>query len=386
MSGLQAAESLRLEGYEGRLVVVAAENEMPYERPGLSKDFLLGKAGAEDLRLRDDEQYTDLDLEWLGGRRAEKLVPSAARLRLDGGQELAVDGVVVATGSVVRRLPVLTPRRPGMAELRTLDDAIRLRAALDRRPRVVIVGAGLIGTEVASACRELGLQVTIVDTEPLPLRGVVGEPLAAFLREVHEDAGVTMLFSDAVTEVLGEAHVEGVRLRSGAVAECDLLLTAIGVDPATDWLRDSPIKLDDGVVCDSTGATSVPNVVACGDVAGYFDARLHRHVRSQHWTAAMEQPEVAARTLLRPEEPEHYRALPYFWTEQHGLEIQIAGYISGSGSLELLEGSMADRSFQAEIRAGDRLEAVVSVNAPAGFAAHQERLAEEIEAHAQQRK
>jgi 3-phenylpropionate/trans-cinnamate dioxygenase ferredoxin reductase component len=157
--------------------------------------------------------------------------------------------------------------------------------------------------------------------------------------------------------------------------ECDLLLTSVGVDPATDWLRDSPVKLDDGVVCDSTGATSVPNVVACGDVASYFDARVGEHRRGQHWTAAMEQPEAAARTLLRPEDPGRYEALPYFWTEQHGLDIQIAGYVSGHGRLELIQGSLADRSFQAGIRVGDRVEAVVAVNAPSGFAAHRDRLA-----------
>jgi 3-phenylpropionate/trans-cinnamate dioxygenase ferredoxin reductase subunit len=380
VAGLRAAEALRDAGYEGRLSVVSRETEMPYERPELSKDFLLGKTPEEDLRLREDEDYEDLALDWLGGCSARALDVRAQAVLLDTGESLHVDGVVIATGAKPRGLRALTPWRPGMFSLRTMQDAIALREVLVAEPRVVVVGGGLIGTEFASVCRAKGLQVTVLEPEAVPLRRVLGPELAAVVGSAQRDAGVVLRCGDALEEVIGTERVEAVRTASGAVLQCDLLLCAVGAEPETAWLEGSPIALEDGIRCTSSGMTSVPSVVACGDVASFYDPNVGRHRRGQHWTAAMEQPEVAAKALLSPADHAPYATVPYFWTEQFGLYVQVAGYISGEARLHVIEGSSAETSLYGQMVVDGRVEAVVGVNATSPFARLQAQLGEDLAA------
>jgi 3-phenylpropionate/trans-cinnamate dioxygenase ferredoxin reductase subunit len=379
VAGLRAAEALRIAGFEGQLHVVSAELSMPYERPELSKDFLLGKSDQDDLRLRDDEDYDELGADWLMGKRAARLDPGSRALMLDGGKQLVVDGVVIATGAAARSLPALSPWRSGMFSLRSLEDAVALRDALADHPRVVVVGGGLIGTELASVCHAMGLDVTVIEPEPVPMRRVLGRDLATLLGAAHRDSGVTLRCREGIEAVLGSDRVKAVRMTSGLVAECDVLVVAVGAEPQTAWLDGSSVLLDDGVRCTSSGATSVPNVVACGDVASWFDPNVGRHRRGQHWTTAQEQPEFAATALLSPEVAVPFTALPYFWTEQHGMYVQVAGYVSDDSELRVLEGSIEERCLHGELLVDGRVEAVVGVNATSAFSKLQAQLAATVQ-------
>ncbi|TGG85936.1 NAD(P)/FAD-dependent oxidoreductase [Streptomyces albus] len=378
LAGLHAALALREHGYDGRLVIVGEEHHRPYDRPPLSKEFLTGALTAERLRLADAEEIAGLDADWLLGTRAEGLDPPTRTVTLSNGRTLAADGVVLATGAAPRTLP--GEPLDGVHTLRTLDDAVALREHLGRgQVRVVVIGAGFIGAEVASSCATLGHNVTVVEAAEQPLLPQLGARMAAFCADLHTDHGVTLLTGTGVTALHparrprgtpvcaaagtqeGRRRIGWVELSDGRFLPADVVVVGIGVRPATDWLAGSGIPLDDGVVCDAGGMTAVPGVVAVGDVARSAGRR------AEHWTSAMETAAVAARNLLAGTTVETYSGLPYFWSDQYGIRIQLAGRRGSGDTVRVVEGSPEDRSFLAVYEREGTTTAVLAANRPRPF-------------------
>ncbi|RSN06296.1 FAD-dependent oxidoreductase [Streptomyces sp. WAC 01325] len=367
LAGLSTVRALRTEGYDGGIVVVGEERHTPYDRPPLSKDFLKGAIDAGALALGDPDEYADLDVQWLLGERAIRLDPATRSVVLAGGRQLRSDGVVVATGASPRTLPG-TDGLTGVHTLRTLDDAEALRAELlDGSPRVVVIGAGFIGAEVASTARLLGLDVTIVEALDIPLERQLGREMGLVCSSLHNDHGVRLLSGTGVAGLLGAGRVTGVRLADGHVLPADVVVVGVGVRPNTDWLAGSGVRVDDGVVCDSGCSTDVPGVVAVGDVARCPNPFTGRHARIEHWSNATEQARTAARTLLTGVPAPAPTTAPYFWSDQYQVRIQVAGYVAPGAEPEVVEGDVDSRTFTAVYRREGTPVAVLSLNQPKFF-------------------
>ncbi|MEU8646650.1 FAD-dependent oxidoreductase [Streptomyces sp. NPDC048674] len=369
LSGLYAARELRAQGFDGRLVIVGAEPHLPYDRPPLSKDFLTGHAGEDQLALTDAEESAQLDVAWLLGVGARGLDTRGRAVVLGDGRTVPTDGVVVATGASARRLP--GDGLPGVHTLRTLDDARALRAELTAGPRrVVVVGGGFVGAETASSCTALGHDVTIVEAAPLPLVPQLGPEMAAVCAALHRRAGTRLVTGAAVAGFraggAAPGTVTGVELRDGRMLPADVVIVGIGAVPNTGWLADSGLHLQDGVVCDAGCATALPNVVAVGDVARVGG------IRAEHWTSATEQPRAAVASLLAGRTVESARPLPYFWSDQYGARIQFAGRRHPADTVRIVEGDLDDGAPTADgvlalYERGHRTTAVLSVNRPRPF-------------------
>ncbi|MBO8190199.1 FAD-dependent oxidoreductase [Streptomyces oryzae] len=368
LAGLYAARALRTQGFDGRLVIVGDEHHQPYDRPPLSKDFLTGACDQGQLALTDADDTAELYAEWYLGTRATGLDTGSGTVLLDGDRSLDTDAVVIATGAAPRHLPGQVPADPaetGVHTLRTLDDAQALRDDLARGPaRVVVIGGGFIGAEVASSCAVLGHDVTVVEAAPLPLVPQLGEEMAQVCAGLHADHGVTLVTGTGVAGLQGgatEGRVTGVQLGDGRLLPADVVVVGIGVRPNTSWLEGSGLPLEDGVVCDAGCVTALPNVVAVGDVAR-LDGR-----RAEHWTSATEQATVAARNLLAGSTVAAHQSLPYFWSDQYGVRIQFAGRRLPTDTPRIVEGSVDDRSFLACYEREGQTTAVFAVNRPRPF-------------------
>ncbi|MFD6296184.1 NAD(P)/FAD-dependent oxidoreductase [Streptomyces sp. NPDC060235] len=369
LSGLYAARELRAQGFDGRLVIVGAEPHLPYDRPPLSKDFLTGHAGEDQLALTDAQESARLDATWLLGIGARGLDTRGRAVVLGDGRTVPTDGVVVATGASARRLP--GDGLPGVHTLRTLDDARALRAELTAGPsRVVVVGGGFVGAETASSCTVLGHDVTVVEAAPLPLVPQLGPDMAAVCAALHRRAGTRLVTGASVAGFraggAAPGAVTGVELRDGRVLPADIVIVGIGAVPNTGWLVGSGLRLQDGVVCDAGCATALPNVVAVGDVARVDGSR------AEHWTSATEQPRAAVASLLAGRTVESARPLPYFWSDQYGARIQFAGRRHPADTVRIVEGDLDDGAPAADgvlalYERGDRTTAVLSVNRPRPF-------------------
>ncbi|MER5877417.1 FAD-dependent oxidoreductase [Streptomyces sp. NPDC001910] len=369
LSGLYAARELRAQGFDGRLVIVGAEPHLPYDRPPLSKDFLTGHAGEDQLALTDAEESARLDATWLLGIGARGLDTRGRAVVLGDGRTVPTDGVVVATGASARGLP--GDGLPGVHTLRTLDDARALRAELTAGPsRVVVVGGGFVGAETASSCTVLGHDVTVVEAAPLPLVPQLGPDMAAVCAALHRRAGTRLVTGASVAGFraggAAPGAVTGVELRDGRVLPADIVIVGIGAVPNTGWLVGSGLRLQDGVVCDAGCATALPNVVAVGDVARVDGSR------AEHWTSATEQPRAAVASLLAGRTVESARPLPYFWSDQYGARIQFAGRRHPADTVRIVEGDLDDGAPAADgvlalYERGDRTTAVLSVNRPRPF-------------------
>jgi 3-phenylpropionate/trans-cinnamate dioxygenase ferredoxin reductase component len=363
LAGLRAAETLRREGYEGRLALVGDERHLPYDRPPLSKELLAGEWEPEQIVLRK-QPYDDLDLDMGLGRRATGLDAGDRVLELDGDQRLRFDGLVIATGSRPRTLPG-TPPLDGIFVLRTLDDCLAIRARLDARPRVVVIGAGFIGSEVASTCRGRGLEVTVLEMLPVPLARAVGPVIGEACGALHLDHGVDLRCGVAVAGFEGRDRVEQVRLADGTAINADLVVVGVGVDPETSWLERSGLALDDGVVCDET-CLAAPGIVAAGDVARWpnplFDGES---MRVEHWTNATEQGVAAALRLLAGNaNGEAFAPVPFVWSDQYDVKIQIVGSIHADDEVVVADGSLDERRFVALFGRGGRLVGALGFSRP----------------------
>ncbi|MEV6302877.1 FAD-dependent oxidoreductase [Actinoplanes sp. NPDC051861] len=354
LAGLAAARALRRQSFAGEIIVIGAEHHAPYDRPPLSKDFLTGGCSVADLALVDDDE--DLGVRWRLGTTATRLDPAGRGVHLDTGDEIRVDGVVIATGARARKLG-----GAGVHTLRTLDDAVALRDDLRRAGRVVVIGAGFIGAEVASSARSLGLDVTVVEALPAPLAGPLGTEMGEVCARLHGDHGVRLLTGTAVSRLIGSDRVEGVELADGTLLPADVVVAGIGAVPNVEWLDGSGLTIAGGVVTDPAGATGLPGVVATGDCAVFAGSAL----RHEHWTHALEHPATAVATLLgRTAAPAR---APYFWSDQYGVRLQFAGHREPGDQVRIVEGDPEQRSFLALYERDGRPVAVLGMDQPRLF-------------------
>jgi len=377
LAGLHAARALRGAGYDRSLVLVGAEPHRPYDRPPLSKQVLAGTWEPERTALAGAADDA-LAVDWRLGVAATGVDLAARTVALADGTSVAWDGLVIATGATPRTLPG-AEGRPGVHVLRTLDDCLALRADLDAGPtRVVVVGAGFVGAEVAATCRGRGLDVTLVEPLPVPLGRVLGGVVGDTVAAVHRDQGVDVRLGVGVEAVLGHDRVTGVRLADGTDIACDVVVVGIGVRPATGWLEGSGLPLDDGVVADATCRVA-PGVVAAGDVARWAHPGYGERLRVEHWDHAIAQGGHAAATLLAGDGGgEPFAPVPWFWSDQYDRKIMLAGRTAGAEEVRVVEGSLDERRFVALYRRGDRVVAALGMNRPAPLARWRARLAEPV--------
>ncbi|WP_416981045.1 NAD(P)/FAD-dependent oxidoreductase [Streptomyces sp. T028] len=373
LAGLSAVRSLRRQGYDGRLVVIGEELHRPYDRPPLSKEFLAGTLGEADLALETEDE--DLGAEWLLGGRAVGLDRAERAIRLADGRELKADGIVLATGAAARTLPG-SEGLAGVHTLRTLDDARALREELAGGGRLVVIGGGFIGAEVASTAYALGVEVTVIEAAPTPLAGPLGAEMGTVVSGLHADHGVRLLCGVGVKGLSGETRVDAVLLEDGRSIPADIVVVGVGARPCVDWLEGSGIELDNGVKCGADGRTSIASVVAVGDCANWYDPRAGAHRRVEHWTGARERPDAAIATLLaagavEPGVPKP----PYFWSDQYGVKIQFAGHAAGADTVTVEEGAAEDRNVLAVYRRAGNPVAVLGMNQPRLFTRWRKQLA-----------
>jgi len=347
LAGLRAAEALRAEGFDGELTVVGAERHPPYTRPPLSKGVLVGAESAASCAL---QTTGDLRARWLLGRTAERLDLARREVALDGGERLAFDGLVVATGSRPRPWPG-GPTPPGVLTLRTLDDALALRRALVSGPRrVLVVGAGFIGSEVASSCAALGVPVTLVELDDAPLGSLLGPQVGGFVAGLHRERGVDLRTGVTVRRFAGRHGLRAAELTDGTTVGADVAVLALGAVPDVGWLAGSGLVLDRGVLCrPDLRCQGADGVVAAGDVARWphelFDGEL---VAVGHWTNAVEQGRHAARTLLSgPAGGAPFATVPTFWSDIHGVKLRSVGLPALADEAYVVEGSLEAGTFLA---------------------------------------
>ena len=363
LAGLRAIEALRREGYDGRIVAIGAEPHLPYDRPPLSKELLAGTSEPADIVLRK-QGVDDLDTDWLLGNPAASLDVGAREVVLADGVRVAFDGLVLATGSTPRRLPN-QPDLPGVFVLRTLDDALALRGALDARPKVVVIGAGFIGAEVAATCRGRGLDVTVLEALPQPMVRGLGPELGSVIADMHRDHGVDLRTGVQVDAIEGGARVERVRLGDGSSIDADVVVVGVGVVPETRWLEGSGLTIDNGIVCDAS-CLAAPGIVAAGDIARWpnplFDDQL---MRLEHWTNATEQGVHAARRLLaNDDDAASFAPVPFVWSDQYDRKIQTVGVVSADADVHVAHGSYAERQFVSLFGRGGRVVGALGFNRP----------------------
>jgi 3-phenylpropionate/trans-cinnamate dioxygenase ferredoxin reductase subunit len=365
LGGLRAAQALRRLGYQEELVAIGDEERRPYDRPPLSKEVLAGKWDVSRLNLMRDEDAA-LGVAWRLGVRAAGLDLARREVALAGGERVAWDALVVATGSAARRIPN-TPSLAGIHVLRTLDDALALRAELERGPRVAVIGAGFIGMEVAATCRARGLEVSVVEALPAPLERGLGRELGAYVGEIHRERGVDLRCGVGVARFLGEGRVAGLELVDGKRIAADVVVVGIGSAPNTSWLAGSGLELADGVLCDAAcRATRARNVVAVGDVARWPNALFDGDsMRIEHWTNATEQADHAAGALLAGDaDVAPFAPVPFVWSDQYDCKLQIAGAIRPGDESRLVDGSLAERRFVIAFGRGGRLTGAIGMNRP----------------------
>jgi len=373
LAGLRAAESLRRLGYGGALVLVGAEKHLPYDRPPLSKELLQGRWEVDRIGLRR-QPYEELELDLRLGVRATALDLAARELVLGDGVREPFDALVLATGASPRRLRG-QPDLPGVHLLRTLDDALALRAALEARPRVLVVGAGFIGAEVAASCRARGLQVTLVEPLPVPLARGLGEAMGRVCAELHRDQGVDLRCGVGVSGFQGHQRIERVTLSDGSSVEADLVVVGIGAAPETGWLEGSGLRLDDGVVCDGFCAAA-PGVFAAGDVARWHNPLFGEEMRVEHWSNAAEQGSYVAERLAGTDlGAQPFAPVPFFWSDQYGVKIQFAGRMRPDDEVRLVAGSLAERKFTALYGRAGRLSGVLAWSRPRDLAKYRRLIA-----------
>ncbi len=362
LAGLNAAEALRREGFEGPVTLIGAEDHPPYDRPPLSKQVLAGAWEPERAALTDPEELQDDGIEARFGLRATGLDLSSRELALHTGETVAFDGLVIATGARCRTMPG-TEGLSGVHVLRSLDDCLALRADLEAGPqRVVVVGAGFIGAEVAATARGRGLEVTVVEALPTPLGRVLGDEMGSVCAEVHRDHGVDLRTGVGVDRIEGDHRVERVVLSDGATVDADVVVVGIGVIPNTEWLEGSGLRIDDGVICDAS-CLAAERVAAAGDVARWPNQLFGETMRVEHWDNAAAQGAHAARRLL-DEGTGPFAPVPWFWSDQYDRKIQLAGRVRPDDEVRVVNGSVDERRFAAIYGRAGRITGVLGFNRP----------------------
>jgi 3-phenylpropionate/trans-cinnamate dioxygenase ferredoxin reductase subunit len=359
-AGLTAAEALRNRGYDGTLTLIGDEQHLPYDRPPLSKQILAGTWEPDRIALRGNDALAKLDADLLFGRCAVGLDLAARRVLLDGGDRIDFDGLVIATGVSPRSLPGAD--LAGIHLLRSLDDALSLRADLLARPAVVVVGAGFLGAEVAAVARGMGLDVTLVDPLPVPMYRQFGHRVGVLVGRLHADHGVSVRCGAGVRRFLDAAgRVTGVELADGSTLDADLVVVAVGASPALDWLADSGLPQGNGVECD-THCQAGPGIYAAGDIASWHNNHFDTRMRLEHRMNATEQAIAVAGNLLGAGRP--FAPVPYFWTDQYDARIQAYGIFPADADITVLHGQPTSRNFVAGYAHQGKTVGILGWNSP----------------------
>ncbi|MGY4783710.1 NAD(P)/FAD-dependent oxidoreductase [Rhodococcus opacus] len=374
LAGVRTAQALRAKGSVEPITMIGSESRQPYDRPPLSKSFLLEALAEDAVDLVSKKDLAALDIDFRLGQPAIGLRVAEREVCLADGSSVSFDSLVVATGSVPRPLQLSTPTA-GVHELRTMDDAIALRRDLVAGARVVIIGGGVVGAELASTASQMGLDVTVVEPADSLMERVLGVRLGSHLSEVHRRNGVHLKTGATVTELRGRDRVESVRLSDGTTLSADVVVVAVGSLPATDWLADSGLQLANGVEVDAElRALGTRNIYAAGDVARWQSRRFAESIRAEHWTNATEQAQVVATNILGGS-AEH-DPIPYVWSDQFGLRLQLAGRIPPDGEIRYVEGDDSSDRFVAVVRDGVSLSTVIARGSVRGFVKYRAMLSQ----------
>ena len=342
LAGAKAAETLRAEGFDGRVVLIGDEPEQPYERPPLSKDYLRGEVPREKAHVHDVGFYEENAIEFMEGRTVVGLDDAAHRLRLDSDETLDYSRLLLATGAAPRRLDVQGADLAGIHYLRTLSDADTLRTVLREAGKVVVVGAGWIGSEVAASARALGVDVTIVEPAEVPLRHVLGPEVGRVYRELHEEHGVRFVTGVGVEAFEGSGSVAAVRTSDGRSVEADAVVVGIGAIPRVELAAEAGIAVDNGILVGADLRSSSPDIFTAGDVANAEHPLYAKRVRVEHWANALNQGPAAARSMLG--QPVRYERLPYFYSDQYDLGMEYSG-LAEAWDQVVFRGDPAEREF-----------------------------------------
>lgn len=365
LAGAKAAEGLRTEGFSGRVVLCGEEPERPYERPPLSKGYLRGEEGSDKVFVHDENFYNRMGIELRLSCRVEGIEPTERRVTIAGGERIGYDRLLLTTGAAPRRLRLPGADLAGVHYLRTIGDSDHLREAIIAAGRIVVIGGGWIGCEVAASARQLGAEVAMVEMADLPLKHVLGPELGAFYRDVHADAGVELHLGIGVDALRGAGSVEEVVLADGTVLAAPVVAVGVGVSPRTELADAAGLALDNGVVTDEYLATGAAGIYAAGDVAAAWHPVLGRRIRLEHWSSALNQGPVAAANMAADisgaKEGQPYTKIPYFFSDQYDVGMEYSG-LATSWDRIVYRGDPATRQFIAFWLAEGRLQAGMNVN------------------------
>jgi 3-phenylpropionate/trans-cinnamate dioxygenase ferredoxin reductase subunit len=359
LAGGGASATLREEGFDGRVVLIGAEPQPPYERPPLSKEYLRGESPFEQALLHPLDFYGENDIETRFGVRVSRVDAGEKMVNLDNGESVPYDALLVATGGRNRRIPIPGIDLEGIYSLRAVGDSDRIRAEISPGRKAVVVGMGFIGSEVAASLRQSGVEVAVVDRNTVPLRRVLGEEVGRVVGEIHRDYGTELISEDRVTAFEGAERVERVTTQRGHRIECDFVVVGLGAEPVTDLLAGTGVEIDNGVVVDEYLRTGVEGIYAAGDAANHYHPVFKRHIRVEHWQNALMQGPAAARNMLGENEP--FGEIPWFWSDQYEHNLQYAGFHTEWDEL-VVRGNMEERNFVAFYRKDGRVLATVAIN------------------------
>jgi 3-phenylpropionate/trans-cinnamate dioxygenase ferredoxin reductase component len=359
LAAARAVEALRKDGYEGSITILGDEPERPYLRPPLSKEYLRGETDREQVYVHAPTYYSEHRIDLRSGTVVRAIEPSSREVVLEGEERVAFDRLLLATGARPRTLPVPGADLPGVITLRTLADADAIHAAAIDAERIVVIGAGWIGSEVAASLRMLGRTVVLMAPEVVPLERVLGPEIGGVYRDVHLQHGVDWRPGTTVGRLVGTDRVQGVETSAGERIAADLVVIGVGVQPRTELAVAAGIAVGDGIEVSATLETSVPGIFAAGDVASAWHPFYDRRLRSEHWANAKFQGSAAGRSLLGATDP--YDRIPYFYSDQYDVGMEYTGHASASDRL-VVRGSLADRQFVAFWLADGRVVAGMNVN------------------------
>ncbi|HSE08872.1 MAG TPA: FAD-dependent oxidoreductase [Nocardioidaceae bacterium] len=346
LAAAKAAESLRAESFSGQILVIGAEHHLPYERPPLSKGYLLGHEELDKAFTNPAEWYDEYDIDLSLGSSVAVIDPGARKVTTDRGQQIGYDKLLIATGARPRPLALAEESGVQVAYLRTMEDSRRIKSQLESGRRVAVIGGGWIGLEVAAAARSAGCEVAVIETLELPLVRVLGPEVAKVFADLHRSRGVEVRTHATITALTQEADVTVVHLADGHSVHADLVVVGVGVSPNSELADAAGLKTHDGILVDQHLRASHPDVFAAGDVANAFHPRLRRHLRVEHWDNAIHQGLTAGRNMLGADEP--YDRLPYFYTDQYDLGMEYVGNVGPEGYEEvLISGDVSELVFTA---------------------------------------
>jgi 3-phenylpropionate/trans-cinnamate dioxygenase ferredoxin reductase subunit len=358
LAGAKAAEELRERGFDGRVVLVGSEPERPYERPPLTKDYLRGESESEKVYVHERGFYDEREIELLTETTVSSIDASTSRIALADGRELGYERLLLTIGAEPRRLSLPGSDLEGIYYLRTLADCDALRERLAAGGRVVVIGAGWIGSEFAASARQRGLEVTVIDPTPLPNERIFGREIGTFYRDVHAQHGVELLLGERVESIEGDSAAARVRTGTRAV-DCDFVAVGVGVVPRVALAEQAGLDVDNGILTDEKLQTSSPNIFAAGDVANAWHPFYETRIRVEHWANALNQGPAAARAMLG--EPVAYDAIPYFFSDQYDVGMEYSGY-SPMWDEVVLRGDPANAEFIAFWLRDGRIAAGMNVN------------------------